>query len=79
MRILVPPDVEAVLVERAHRLRTTPADLAVDSLRRSLSEAAGHEVEALADSEWEARLRALAIDCDVSPGDEAFAAESLYD
>jgi len=76
MVITVESELEAALNECAHRQGIPPELLAVNALRERFLVAVPSGGP---QSEWERRLRAVAIDCSVSLSDEAVGSEGLYD
>lgn len=80
MTLTIPPEIEATLVEQARRWRSTPEDVALDTLRARLPANADASPERLAThEEWAALIRSLARECGVSPPHEALSSEALYD
>jgi hypothetical protein len=76
MVLNLPEQLEAALREEAQRRGVAPEVLVVDPLReRFLPKKPPIEPQ----DEWERRLLGLAIDCGVSPPNEALSSEGLYD
>ncbi|MFO0848589.1 MAG: hypothetical protein U0871_08540 [Gemmataceae bacterium] len=75
MVLALPPQLESALAEQARLRGVAPEALAVDLLRRHLQPAA---LPTPAD-EWERRLFAAAVDCEVSVPDAALSSDGLYD
>jgi predicted transcriptional regulator len=73
MSITLDAELESKLNELAAKQGVTPESLALNALRQRFLTLREPR------DEWERRLRALATDCGVSPPNEAFLAENLYD
>lgn len=71
MSLDLPPRLAADLAEFARQQGKTPEALAAELLRR--------QVPLVPKDEWERRLLSAAIDCGVSPSDEALSREAMYD
>lgn len=75
MTITLPPQLESALAAEARRRGIAPEDLALDLLRGHLP-AVAPPVPA---DDWERRLFAAAIDCEVSVPDAALSSDGLYE
>jgi predicted transcriptional regulator len=71
--ITLDPELEARLKELAAKQGVPPETLALNALRQRFLKPSESE------DEWVRRLRSAASDCGVSPPNEAFLAENLYD
>lgn len=71
MTLTLPAQLEAALVAQADRRGVAPEALALELLQRQLPP--------VPIDEWERRLFSLAVDCGVSPPDEALSSDGLYD
>jgi predicted transcriptional regulator len=71
--ITLDPELEARLKELAAKQGVPPETLALNALRQRFLKPSESE------DEWVRRLRSAASDCGVSPPNEAFLAENLYE
>ena len=80
MTITLTPDLEKVVLQKAHDEGTTPEAVVFDAIREKLGRrsSAFARILELRD-EWERRLLNLATPCGVPVNDEALSSEGLYD
>ena len=75
--VVLPPELERTIVDRARLAGTSPQDFVLKILNDSLTTFAAQQIQTAA-----ARGRALrdgSVDCGVSLSDEAVSSEGLYD
>jgi hypothetical protein len=76
MAIALTLELEAVVVQQAQRLQTTPEELVLTTLRSHLPELVRRSLQTADDKI--AFLRGIAVDCGVSLFNEAVSSEGLY-
>jgi hypothetical protein len=77
MTITLTPELEEILVQQAERLRTTPEEIVLTTLRSHLAGVTRNRLRTADDRI--AFLREAALDCGVSLSNEAVSSEGLYD
>jgi hypothetical protein len=75
MVIAISRELEAALKQHAQQQGMSPEDLVVSVLEGRFMANTLREPH----DEWERRLRALALDCGVSPSNELVSSEGIYD
>ena len=80
MTITLTPDLERIVLQKAHDEATTPEAVVLNVIRETL----GKRPSALAGlieprDEWERRLLNVGTPCGVSVSDETLSSEGLYD
>jgi hypothetical protein len=83
MTIHLPSDIESTVKGEAIRLGVTPESLVEEAVRARFSSATTNPQQSVPFIEprddWERRLLAIAVPCDVVLSDEAMSREHLYD
>jgi len=75
MTITLTPDLEKVVLQKAHDQGTTPEAVVLSAIREKLGQATILDPR----DEWEKRLLSVGTPCGVSVSDEALSSEGLYD
>ena len=80
MTITLTPDLEKVVLQKAHDEGTTPEAVVLNAIREKLGPGPSELAKIIEPrDEWERRLLSVGSPCGVSISDEALSSEGLYD
>ncbi len=80
MTITLTPDLEKVVLQKAHEQRTTPEAVVLNAIREKLALGPSELARSLEPRvEWVRRVLRVGTPCGVSISDQALSSEGLYD
>jgi hypothetical protein len=80
MTITLTPDVEKIVLQKAHEQGTTPEAVVLGAIREKLGLGPSGLARVLEPrDDWERRLLSVGTPCGVSVSDEALSSQGLYD